>query len=463
MSDHGHSHGSGGCGGGGGGGGGGGDGGGGGSAANDDLGDSSSERVAFSRPLLLGSDGTLAGEWARAEALYFRVVDGGHAEEAPLALGALVRAAELERSESVFSPGETVEDHPTASLKYLLSDYYLGSLLAREAPGAARKPALRRSRAYLERFIERAINMKALPISGPGGDVEWRAEFLRGSGADGDGEIERGARGCAPRVSSDMGATRNAKIERFRLAQACRKRLAAIGEERTRAAVRLARSGGADAAADGVGGGQSAGAGGMDDAMEREWAMLSLESAARAAVDDLASQRAEAPLIALADEEREREWEREGGSEDRDRDREGRGSSRASGASAAHSRAAAQDGRAQARGEAGGGRGEGPPPGDLSINPRRPGLQITTIDPTFEIRTETVRASIYRSGHNAPTMGLEEWGGKVIEMTREREGREKVQGERRTKTMVELVDQGLEDDEDLFDKATIRLRGFEDW
>ena len=420
------------------------------------------------------ADATLEGEWARAEILYARV-DAGHVDEAPLALAAFIRAAEVERRESVFSVGETVDDHPTASLKYLLGDYYVGSLLAREMPGESRAPALRRARAYMQRFIERTLSLHALP-----GGEDWRKEAGIGmrqesidtalSDDEEEKEARRGVSSGGDSASTlalrrraqllqvnggsgggiDAGAARVAKIERFRRAQVCRKRLAVLAEERTRAAARLARSGGTDTAADGVGGGQTAAGGGVDDATEREWILLSIEAAARAAIDDLASFRAEAPLLALAAEARERELEilmREGG-----------GGS----ASAAHIAMTQADSRAKAR--AGGSAGSGgPPPGDLSIDPRRPGLSITTIDPSFEIKSETVRASIFRSGHNAPTMGLEEWGAVVMDKTRDREAREKIQGERRVKTMEELIAEGIEDDEDLFDLATMRKRGFEDW
>lgn len=41
----------------------------------------------------------------------------------------------------------------------------------------------------------------------------------------------------------------------------------------------------------------------------------------------------------------------------------------------------------------------GPPPDDISIDPSRPGIEITRIDPTWEIQKETVKADVFKSGH----------------------------------------------------------------
>ena len=88
---------------------------------------------------------------------------------------------------------------------------------------------------------------------------------------------------------------------------------------------------------------------------------------------------------------------------------------------------------------------------------------MTHVDPTLKMERETVKADIFRQGHAAPTLGLEEWGETALGIAQERERRHVEQGKARVKSLDELHEAGLEDDERLHDKATVKARGFEDW
>ena len=50
-----------------------------------------------------------------------------------------------------------------------------------------------------------------------------------------------------------------------------------------------------------------------------------------------------------------------------------------------------------------------------------------------------------------------------MEIARAREERHAEQGKTRVKTLDELHELGVEDDNELHEKATLRMRGFEDW
>ena len=60
-------------------------------------------------------------------------------------------------------------------------------------------------------------------------------------------------------------------------------------------------------------------------------------------------------------------------------------------------------------------------------------------------------------------MSMEEWGDIVMERTKERQDREAIQTQNRVATLEEIIEQGKEDDEALYDAAMYRKRGFEDW
>ena len=60
-------------------------------------------------------------------------------------------------------------------------------------------------------------------------------------------------------------------------------------------------------------------------------------------------------------------------------------------------------------------------------------------------------------------MSMEDWGDIVMGKTQVRMEREALQGANRIKTLDELAEEGLEDNNELHELATMRKRGFEDW
>jgi hypothetical protein len=426
---------------------------------------------------------SLPAAWLRAEALFHHIEDGGpencpDAEHSPpahvaAALAAFSGCADAVRRAALFSDNEAVEDVATPHLRYLLAEYYVAALLLRTESGPARAPSLRAARAGFEAFARVCVQLGAVTaaedVRALLGDEE-RAQC----GEDEEGALGRpsgggGGGGGASRARlpprRDPGALRAAKIERFRRNQAAKKRLAELAAAHAAAAAR-ARAAGAEGDADGVSGAASMGGGAGDEDAAREAALLTIACAVRDACDSAAAIDLELPLLAMREEAEARE-----GCGDARRECGGGGGGQQA------------DGRAPPR---------GPPPGDLSIDPARPGLQVTRINPSFEITKETVKAGIFQSFHRCaelcarfflgghahltsfltlcpslfcrpPTMSMEEWGEQVLAMTREREAREKQQAAAHVSTLSELQVAGREDDEKAWDAATEKKRAFEDW
>jgi hypothetical protein len=60
-------------------------------------------------------------------------------------------------------------------------------------------------------------------------------------------------------------------------------------------------------------------------------------------------------------------------------------------------------------------------------------------------------------------MGLEEWGGVVMDIAGARQEREREQAQHHVATLAELREQGREDETEAYDKATARQRAYDDW
>ena len=60
-------------------------------------------------------------------------------------------------------------------------------------------------------------------------------------------------------------------------------------------------------------------------------------------------------------------------------------------------------------------------------------------------------------------MSMAEWGDHVMDLTLQRDARDKKQAALRVQSIEELTEQGKEDDEVLMDAATMKKRAFEDW
>ena len=414
---------------------------------------------------------SLSVAWLRAEALYHHIEDGGpencpdatHSPPAHVAaaLVAFRGCAEAVRRAALFSDNEAVEDVATPHLRYLLAEYYVAALLVRAEAGPGRASSLRAARQGFEAFVRTCLALGAVTAAEDVGVL--LGEGGASAGEEGGGGGGGGRARLPPR--RDPGAQRAAKIERFRRNQAAKKRLAELAAAHALAAAR-ARAAGAEGDADGVSGAASMGGGAGDEDAAREAALLTIACAVRDACDSAAAIDLELPLLAMREEAEARE-----GCGDARRECGGGGGGQQA------------DGRAPPR---------GPPPGDLSIDPARPGLQVTRINPSFEITKETVKAGIFQSFHRCaelcarfflgghahltsfltlcpslfcrpPTMSMEEWGEQVLAMTREREAREKQQAAAHVSTLSELQVAGREDDEKAWDAATEKKRAFEDW
>lgn len=105
----------------------------------------------------------------------------------------------------------------------------------------------------------------------------------------------------------------------------------------------------------------------------------------------------------------------------------------------------------------------GVPADDITRDPNRPGLKVTHINPSFEIKEETIKAGIFRPGWNLPTKNLEDWGVQVKQITEERDKRMAEQSKEQIRSLQNLIETGEEDNEKLYDLATMKEREFEDW
>jgi hypothetical protein len=466
----------------------------------------SSSGLDSSEPALLdrAPSASLRLEFSRAEQLYQHIEGedsssaGGpayacldHSVDAHVrdALRAFLSCAVLVRREGVAaSRGETLEDINTEDIRYLLVEFYIASLRGKATE--RRRENLALARLGFEAFIETAARVGAIPpaerralglpaeLDGDRGETGGVRLRGTGVGVGGEGEEEnvederaggRGAGSSSTRAGAGTLAggrvgggsliksseLRGQKIERFRRNQAAKKRLAELAAHHKREAdaIRRAMGRGEDegALADGVGGrgslagGGGGGGGGPDEESLREMATLAVAIAARTAADEILAIEQELPLLAHAERmAAERTDAREKGGVRRGPG--GRGEDDGRGSSASSSS------------EVG-----GPPPDDMSVRPDRPGLEVTHIDPTFTARRETIKAEVFRQGHRAPTMGLEEWGGVVMDIAGARQEREREQAQHHVATLAELREQGREDETEAYDKATARQRAYDDW
>lgn len=343
--------------------------------------------------------GDLASHFATAEALYHHVIDGdamagcgmaGHTHDEAAhvrdGIAALLRCANLVRSEGIFSNNERVEDINTEALRYFLIEYYLACLRQRVGDMSTRHRQLLDAKAGLEAFIGDMLRRGVVPKSeisamGFSAFVEEDENSPRaGRGAvlsddnanDGPSSsvasaraqqiwaqagAKVGAGSGGPRI--DPAAQRAQKIERFKRNAAAKKRLRELALLHSRIARLNAASGGGGGseagdtgAPDGVGSAISLS--GIDEEQQREMALLALQTAARSALDDLASIEQELPILRHMASAREAQ-------------RGGPGRA-ASAAGALDDARMAPDERARAY-VAG-----GPPPTDRSVDPTRKGL-----------------------------------------------------------------------------------------
>ena len=82
-------------------------------------------------------------------------------------------------------------------------------------------------------------------------------------------------------------------------------------------------------------------------------------------------------------------------------------------------------------------------------------MNIIKIGTDLSVTRETIKASVFRPWWNLPSRSMEDYAEE--EMYHMREAEKARENERKPdKRMKELIEEGLEDDEELFDKATMR-------
>ena len=429
----------------------------------------------------------LSLEYSRAELLFRHIERGDTCDEdhdparhALDALRAFLRCSELARQEGVLpSKNESIDDILTENLRYLLIEYYIAILRSQRcAPplGPLRSKFLREASLGLEVFANRAIAI--------GAAVKSDAGVLY---------IDENDEGLPSRSlsSSSREQSRSTKIERYKRQQEAKKKLLELQRiHDAEAAANIHRrlknegtQGDELETPDGVGAAGTLGV--PDEKTLREMTLLNIAIAVRTSADEAQSIASELQILAHGEElSRKRAEAAAAGAF------EGASSALRAGAPSSAEMAASShydnsgsyyDNRMRGGPSGGGQRGgadmyqesndgqeegreqTGPPPWDLSISESRPGIEVQHIDPTFKVTKETIKANIFKHGHNLPTQSLDEWGEEVMEIARAREERHAEQGKSRIKTLDELHELGVEDDNELHEKATLRMRGFEDW
>jgi len=82
-------------------------------------------------------------------------------------------------------------------------------------------------------------------------------------------------------------------------------------------------------------------------------------------------------------------------------------------------------------------------------------MNIIKIGTDLSVTRETIKASVFRPWWNLPSRSMEDYAEE--EMYHMREAEKARENERKPdKRIEELYEEGLEDDEELFDKATMR-------
>lgn len=291
----------------------------------------------------------------------------------------------------MFSANETVDDINSEDLRFLLVEYYLAGLRQRSGDMSSRLKQLSDAKRGLEAFIRDCVRREIVPKSeiAAGGFDSFVSDWPASGSVDSDDGDASGLSSSAAGISrasavwaaagTKVGAARSAtrtidpaaqraqKIERFKRNQASKKRL----KELALLHARLQRLEGGSSA-DGVG--STASLSGIDEDSRREMALLALQTAARSAIDEIASIDQELPILRHM---AERQAQSSSSSSSVSASSAGRGhgaraqddSRMSTSAQARAAAAAARDAMSPSEYAA-----AGPPPGDPSIDPTRKGL-----------------------------------------------------------------------------------------
>jgi immunoglobulin-binding protein 1 len=91
------------------------------------------------------------------------------------------------------------------------------------------------------------------------------------------------------------------------------------------------------------------------------------------------------------------------------------------------------------------------------------GIEVTRIAGAgFEVKRETFKDGVFRQFHRPPTVSLEEYAEAEMEKLRLQEQAQK-QAPAPVLSLNEIAEQGLEDDQDQVDVATVKARNWDDW
>ncbi len=102
-------------------------------------------------------------------------------------------------------------------------------------------------------------------------------------------------------------------------------------------------------------------------------------------------------------------------------------------------------------------------------NTNKNGISVTKLTKTTDgqiiVNRETIKSTIFGSSIAPPTMSLEEFGDIQLREAIEREQRsqEYANSSENVKGLKALEEEGLEDNQDLIEKATIKDRAWDDW
>ncbi len=415
--------------------------------------------------------GSLSAAYDAAVAAHRALTAGAGAGDQPAvaACAALfAQCAARIRADATFSSNETLRDLSTRRLSYLLVPFRRAELqdLVRvdmsDGPGP-RLALLRQADVYLEVFLQRCV---AYGIA-EGPEAERFAAYLEsnrgrddgdedddddggGGGGGGGGGNTRSAGPRRQRVGGPSAAApggarasaethRELKIQSFQRQKLAKQRIDEILRIRERRKRR--QRGGRRQGPTGGGAGREEEEPveedeGDDDAheLERELMLLLVQSAVRDALDALDSHQRELPMLAHM-------------------------AKMMGGRSGASARDAA-DPRTKARREAARQRAS------REAYANRPGLSLTHIGPDGSVTREQLKAQVFRPGHRAPTMSLEELAEIEVADAKARKARQdaaEADPNRPGMKIKQLEEAGKEDDMALVDKATERDRQWDDW
>ena len=93
----------------------------------------------------------------------------------------------------------------------------------------------------------------------------------------------------------------------------------------------------------------------------------------------------------------------------------------------------------------------------------RPGLSVTHIAPDGTTKQERLKAEVFRPGWNQPTMSLEKFADLELKDAIARGERSKKAEENKSRTYEQLCEDGLEDDEELVEKARVKDSEWANW